>query len=63
MTKNYEKLCITKETYDLVVNDCVKEFIRNNPHLEGLKITHEIIIRRMADYYLERIFSLFEREK
>lgn len=55
MIKFSERLACTKETKDLIMNDCVKEFIKNNPELDGVYVTHEMILKRIAKYYLGKI--------
>ena len=50
----YQKLAVFPETYDLVINECKTEFLRNNPQFEGINITQEFIVRRIAKYYLDK---------
>lgn len=55
MTKEYERLCVSKQTYDLVTKECVDEYLRENPNVDkdDLNITHEFIVKRIAQYYLQ----------
>lgn len=52
MTKEYERLCVSKETYKRVVDDCVAEFRSQHPEMDGIEITQDYIVRRIVDYYL-----------
>ena len=47
-----KQLNVQQETYNKVVNECIKEFLRDNPKFKNIKITHDFIIDRIARYYL-----------
>jgi len=55
MGKLYKQLNIRKETFNLVMDDCVEEFLRYNPKFEGMNITQEFIVQRIAKSYLEKL--------
>jgi len=48
-----EKLCCSKITRDLILNDCIQEFLKSNKDFEGINITQDFILRRIARFYLE----------
>jgi len=52
MGKIYKHLAVSEDTFNKVMDDCVKEFVRNNPKFDGIYITHAFIVERMAKYYL-----------
>lgn len=49
------KLSVSSSTYDLVTKDCLKAFIKDNPDFDGMKITQNFIVRRIAKKYLNLI--------
>jgi hypothetical protein len=51
--KYVKKLSVSQSTFDLVTKDCIKAFLEDNPDFEGMKITQNYIIRRMAKRYLK----------
>ena len=53
MAKSYQNLAVSKETHDLVINECVEEFYRQHPNMRGIPISQDYIILRMARYYLD----------
>ncbi len=52
--KYSEKLCCSTETKDLITKDCIREFIEHNPEFKDVAITHDMILNRIAKYYLDR---------
>lgn len=51
--KNYNvHLTCSKATRDLILIDCVKDYIKHHPEHIGINITHGFILRQIADYYL-----------
>ena len=54
MVINYVNLACSRETKDIIMKDCIEEFIKNNPKFEGMTITQEFILRRIAKFYLEQ---------
>lgn len=51
--KSYSaKLTVSKSTKELIVNSCKKEFLNHHPELEGMKITENLIVRQIAEFYL-----------
>lgn len=57
MTKSYRRIAITSETYDLVFEKCVEEFLRHHPDFKTVKLTKDFIISVIAKYYLNMYFS------
>ena len=55
MSDNYQPLSVRKSVKELVMNDCVKEFLRTNPEFKGINITQNFIIERIALSYLDRL--------
>lgn len=55
MSNNYEPLSVRKNVKELVLKDCVKEFLRTNPDFKGMNITQSFIIERIALSYLDRL--------
>ncbi len=48
-----EQLNCSKETKELIMNDCVKAFLEENPKLRGIKVTQNLILNRIANFYLD----------
>lgn len=46
-------LLCNDEVYNLIVNDCVEEYVRNHPEMEGAKISQNHILKQLARYYLK----------
>lgn len=53
--KYKERLCCSKETRKLIMEDCKKEFIENNPEFKDVQITQDMILNRIARYYLDTL--------
>lgn len=49
------KLCVSKETQDLIRIQCIEEFLTKNPSFRGMNITDNFIVNRIARYYLEQL--------
>lgn len=47
------RLSCNDETYALVVKDCVDLYRQEHPELSDIQITHNFILRRIAEFYLE----------
>ncbi len=50
--KYNRKLSVSQSTYDMVMKDCVEAYLDDNPDSEGLQITQNFIVRRMAKKYI-----------
>lgn len=50
---NNRHLAVTEETFNMIMKDCIKEFLKENPKFIGMRITQNFIIRRIADFYLK----------
>lgn len=46
------RLSCSESTKKLIINDCVEEFIAHHPELRGINVTHNMILRQIAEYYL-----------
>ncbi len=46
-------LTCSKETKDMILNDCVKEFLGHHPEFEQMNITSGFILRRLAEFYIK----------
>jgi len=54
MERNYtERLSCSKETKDLIMKQCVNEFLKHHKDFKGKHITEGHILKQIADYYLE----------
>ena len=50
---NRKHLLVDYETYDLVIKECISEFLEYHPNFSGMKITQNFIIRKIAEHYLK----------
>lgn len=46
------RLSCSESTKKLIIDDCVEEFIAHHPELRGINVTHNMILRQIAEYYL-----------
>lgn len=46
-------LTCSKETKDMIINDCIKEFLTHHKEFQATRITSGFILRRLAEYYLK----------
>ena len=52
--RNYTvHLTCSKETKDLILNNCVEEFVKHHKEFRGMKISQGLILKKIAEYYLE----------
>lgn len=52
--RNYSaRLCCSRETKKMLLNECVQEFLSHHKDLEGMYITHDFILRKLIEYYLK----------
>ena len=49
---NRKHILVDYEVYDMVMIECKKEFLEHHPEFVGMKITHNFIIRKLAEHYL-----------
>lgn len=49
----YKVLAVKLETHDLVMKNCLKEFLKENPKFVGMKISQNYLIKRIAEFYLK----------
>jgi len=49
---SYRHLAVSAEVFDKVMEKCVEEFLLNNPKFRGMHLTQNMIINRIANYYL-----------
>lgn len=52
-SKEYVRLSVTPETQQLVREACKKELLKHKPELEKFNITDDVIVDRIAKYYLD----------
>ena len=55
VSKSYKKLNVRPNTFNMVMEECVEEFLKYNPSFEGINITQEFIVQRIAKKYLGRL--------
>jgi hypothetical protein len=55
MAKNYHHLTCSKETKKLIMEECKEEFLKYNPQFDGVLITQEFILKRIALSYLDKL--------
>lgn len=46
-------LAVDLVTFNLVMDNCIKEFLRYNPEFKGMHISQNHIVRRIAEHYIE----------
>ena len=51
-SKEYVRLSVTPATLKLVREACKEELLKNNPELEKFHITDDVLVDRIAKYYL-----------
>lgn len=54
MTKKFVPLSVQESTRDIVRVECIKAFLEDNPSMEGINITDDTIVTKMAKYWLTR---------
>lgn len=47
-------LVCSQDVYDMIVKDCIKEYIEHHPEMLGAKISQNHILRQLAKFYLEQ---------
>lgn len=52
MGKKYYKISVSEEVYNMIKNDCLREFLKNNPDFKDIYVTEDLLLLRMARYYL-----------
>ncbi len=40
-------------TKSLIVENCVEEYLKHHPEMKGFTVTHEHILRQLAEFYLK----------
>lgn len=52
--KHYKiHLTCSKKTADMIMNDCIREFLAHHPDFEEMKISQGFILKKLAEHYLE----------
>ena len=51
--KYSEKLSCSASTKNLIIEKCVCEFLEHHPELRGIKVTQNMILRQIAEFYLK----------
>jgi len=49
---NRKHLLVDYETFNLVMKDCVKEFLEQHPEMKGMNITQNFIVKQIALEYI-----------
>lgn len=47
------RLTVSKNTKNLIMNECKGEFLKHHPEIKGMKITENFIVRQIAEFYLK----------
>ena len=47
-----DRLSCSYSVKKLIMEDCVQEFLEHHPEFEGMNITHNFMLLRLAKYYL-----------
>ena len=45
-------LTCSESTRELIVEDCIKEYLSHHPEMEGAKISQNHILKQIAEHYL-----------
>lgn len=54
MTKKHAHLVVHQDTKDILLKDCVEEYLYHHPEMDGVFISHDYILKKVVDYYLNR---------
>ena len=46
------RLACSESTKKLIVKDCIEDFLSHHPELSGINVTQNMILRQIAEYYL-----------
>lgn len=50
-------LRVEKEDLDLLMNECIEEFLKHHPEFKGMRLTHRFMFKTVVKHYLrEGIF-------
>jgi len=52
MVKRFKHIVVDEDTYNLIMGDCLNEFLEHHPDFEGMKLTQNFILKKIVDYYL-----------
>ena len=47
-----KKLCCSQEVFDAITVDCIGEFKKHHPELEGVNVTQNMILVQLKNFYL-----------
>lgn len=47
-------LVCNQEVFELIINDCIKVYLKHHPEMLGCKISQNHILRQIAQFYLEK---------
>lgn len=50
---NSVHLTCSEETKNLILNDCVDEFMKHHKDFNGMVVSQGFILKKLAEYYLE----------
>ena len=46
------RLACSESTKKLIMKDCIEDFLSHHPELSGINVTQNMILRQIAEYYL-----------
>lgn len=46
-------LVCSDEVFKSIVEDCMREYIKHHPEMEGAKISQNHILKQISNYYLQ----------
>lgn len=47
-------LTCCQEVYEMIVVDCIREYIEHHPEMEGAKISQNHILKQISKFYIEQ---------
>jgi len=47
-----KKLCCSEEVFNSITVECVREFKKHHPELDGINITQNMILGQLRTFYL-----------
>ena len=45
-------LVCNDEVFNLITHDCIREYLKHHPEMEGAKISHNHILKQISTHYL-----------
>lgn len=50
---NCVHLICSKETKDIILNECTKEFLQHHKEFKDMKLSQSFILKKIAEFYLK----------